>query len=373
MSGAGITHAFVSLKPDGADPTKVSENKWNAPHVLGAGWLLQGAPDFGLGIDGALTFDGATTVLGMAPSGGVYTLARDIHATAITFTGTAKLALANWRLFCQGAITGVGHATTHISNDGNPGAANVAGASTAAGAYAATMAGGAGVSGTATGTDASTNASAPPIYAGATVAGGSGSSGGSSDGAAGAAYGQGGGGGGSSTGTSGEFAGGTSISSIAASHGYTPVSLETGRDIVGAAAYVLGCGGGGGSAIVSSGSAAAIGGGGGAAAGRAYVAAQSIIGVTISARGGNGANGSRPTGGGAGNGAGGGGGGGAGGEVVVKFSTCSDLACDVTGGTGGTGDAVGASHIGRNGGAGYKGYVFAYNLTGDGTAPTVVP
>ena len=42
------------------------------------------ASAIGTGVDGALVYDGTTTILGMAPTTLAYTLTRDISATNIT-------------------------------------------------------------------------------------------------------------------------------------------------------------------------------------------------------------------------------------------------------------------------------------------------
>lgn len=69
-------------------------------------WLLPYEPSlFGNGLDGAVTFDGSTTVLGLAPSSGVYTLTRDICCTDITITGaTTQIATSGYRIYATGTL-----------------------------------------------------------------------------------------------------------------------------------------------------------------------------------------------------------------------------------------------------------------------------
>lgn len=64
--------------------------------------------EFGDGSDGAVNFDGTSTVLGLVPSAGAYTLTRDIFCTSIQVGGgaTATTILpSGWRIFCTGTVT----------------------------------------------------------------------------------------------------------------------------------------------------------------------------------------------------------------------------------------------------------------------------
>ena len=115
-------------------------------------------------------------------------------------------------------------------------------------------------------------------------------------------------------------------------------------------AFNGGSGGGGGAIHVGAyTSGTFISGGGGSGGGIVWIAASTIVNNgNISARGGNGANGS--LGGGTGNCAGGGGGGG-GDVAIITRSTSIEGTVNITGGTGGTAVGVGATN-GGNGNAG---------------------
>ncbi|MFO0824982.1 MAG: hypothetical protein U0792_17985 [Gemmataceae bacterium] len=82
---------------------------------------------FGDGSDGSLTYDGSTTILGMAPVANVYTLTRDIWASTITVNNGVTIKPAGFRIFCSGTLTNNGT----IQNDGGNGGS---GTSTLAGA-----------------------------------------------------------------------------------------------------------------------------------------------------------------------------------------------------------------------------------------------
>ena len=79
---------------------------------------------FGDGSDGAITFDGTTTVLGLVPSSLTYTLNRSIFCSSITVNGTVIIKTAGFKIFCTGTLTNNGT----ISNQGGAGGAG--GAST---------------------------------------------------------------------------------------------------------------------------------------------------------------------------------------------------------------------------------------------------
>lgn len=69
---------------------------------------------FGSGADGAVTFDGSTTILGMVPSANVYTMTRDIHCTNITINTGVTVRKAGYRMYSTGTLGGSGT----ISNNG---------------------------------------------------------------------------------------------------------------------------------------------------------------------------------------------------------------------------------------------------------------
>lgn len=84
-----------------------------------------GLGTYGTGSDGKVTFDGTSTVLGLAPSTGVYTLTRDIYlADQSTIAAAATIETAGFRIFCAGHL----YINGTIDSSGNAAAANVAGA-----------------------------------------------------------------------------------------------------------------------------------------------------------------------------------------------------------------------------------------------------
>lgn len=96
---------------------------------------------FGDGSDGSLTYDGTTTILGMAPSSNVYTLTRDIFATNLTINNGVTIKPAGYRFFCQGTFTNNGT----VNGAGATGlASGSATASTGAGTLGAGRAGSSG-------------------------------------------------------------------------------------------------------------------------------------------------------------------------------------------------------------------------------------
>lgn len=63
---------------------------------------------FGTGADGAVTFDGSTTILGLVPSGNIYTMTRDIHCTNITINNGVTIYPAGYRIYATGTLTNDG-------------------------------------------------------------------------------------------------------------------------------------------------------------------------------------------------------------------------------------------------------------------------
>lgn len=291
----------------------------------------------GTGYGGALTFDGATTIQGIAPVANVYTMTREVFATDITVDVGVTLVMCGHRLFATGTLTNNG--TIHYN--GNAGTAGAAGATTSStGIYSGTAAGGLGGAGTGTTAhiDVSGNANSSAQLRGAIATGGSN----------GDVPFRGGGGGGASA-TNVGYNGGT-LAKHAASMGADEIlSLLTGHPATTTTKWVVGTGGG------SGGSNGGSQGGGGAGGGMVYVGCGTWAGSgAITANGGNGGN---ATGGS------GGGGGGGGGLVVVAYGTKTGSGTtSATGGTGGTGASGGG-----NGGNGADGLVLLVNLSGDGT------
>ncbi len=131
---------------------------------------------YGDGSDGYLTFDGTSTVAGLAPSGGVYTLARPLLAFAMTVKAGAQVKANGFPIYVATLLTMLGGS---ITANGSAGSGTTAGAGAAAGVLLGGGpggAGGAGVGGFAgTGTTASQGGSGG---AGGTVGGNAGGSGG---------------------------------------------------------------------------------------------------------------------------------------------------------------------------------------------------
>ena len=300
-------------------------------------------PVFGTGHDGNLTYDGSTTILGMAPSSSVYTLTRSITGANITINNGVTIKLAGYQLVASGTLTNNGT----IQANGNPGVTSTGGAAVAAGWYGI---GTAGVNGGGTGAGGNTgNASAAAGAANFLTTGAAGTASNNTFGGNGGTCSGGGGGSGF-----GSFAGGVGGLASATVGNDTPahLALEQGRLGPGfATTETWGASGGSGGAAVGG-----QGGGSGGGGGMAFVAARTITGTgTISANGGNGANGA--------SGNSGGGGGGGGGFVAVFYST--NTGSQTITANGGTGGAMsGTGYAGGNGGACL---VAKFNLSGDGT------
>ena len=270
---------------------------------------------FGTGADGALVFDGAATVAGLAPAANVYTMTRDLHATGVTVNNGVTLKTANYRVFVTGQLSNAGT----ISNLGNNASGSTAGGSGGSAVYSGGRAGGAGgtgVSGTGgAGTGASMGASAG--------AGGAGTSG-----AAGAA---------------GAVASGVTAAIAQNNFLQQPYPILAGATAFNNAAVLFGwgAGGGGGGSDASSNA----GGGGGGGGGIVPLFAWYITNTgTITASGGNGGN--------AGAGNAGGGGGGAGG-LVAAYTLVPWTQSGTAVAAGGThGNKTGTGVNGGDGGAG---------------------
>ena len=269
---------------------------------------------YGNGVDGALSFDGiATPVAGATLIGSVYTMTRDIYASSISIANGVQISNANFRIFCQGAMSIPSGSAAIDCSGGAGGATGTAGAAAAAsGTLTGNRAGG--VGGTAGGGVPGTQSNS---CGGASGAGGNGSGG------------------------SGAAGGGTvptaingGINALAAIPACLTGTLYT--------TYGAGSGGGGGG---GDGTAGAGGGGGG---GFILIAAKTFSGtLAISANGGNGGNASNGTNTG-------GGGGGGGGVIVITTSVAlpGSVTTSVTGGTKGNKKAGGSGTDGVAGSAG---------------------
>jgi hypothetical protein len=268
---------------------------------------------YGNGADGALTYDGTTTILGVAPSSSTYTLNRDVYGTTIIVNSGVTIKTNGFRMFATVALLVSGT----IQNNGGNGGNATSSAVGAAGAVSASNTlgnGGAGKAGT-------SNAVGTAGGSVTAAVGGAGASGGSATNAGGA--------------------GGTVTNPTAAQGG-----VHTLQGIVNALrgraednTLVLG-GGGGGSGASSV--ATAFGGGSGAGGGVMLLAAPTLAvlsGAVLKAVGGNGGNGF-------GSNAGGGGGGG-GGVIILVYTGANGYSnagtVTVAGGSAGAGSGSGGS------------------------------
>lgn len=273
---------------------------------------------FGDGSDGAVTFDGSTTVLGMAPSGNVYTLTRDLVLASSTINNGVSLNCKNFRVFCNGTLTNNGtiHANGGDGSGVGGGSSNNSGSLGTANNHTGGSGGNPGAG------SAGTNAS--------TTLGGAGGAGGSGPGGAGGAAGT-AGAPGVQGGSMRTFPNALVLNSAGLANGATPIRAGAG-------------GGGGAGDGVSS-----AGGGGGGGGGLLVVAAFKFAGTgSIRARGGAGATQ-------AGGNRGGGGGGGGGTVAVISTSVSggaiSGQTIDANGGAGGTGSGTGTNGANGSNGA----------------------
>src|SRR5207249_2424629 len=126
---------------------------------------------FGDGSDGAVTFDGSSTVLGLVPSSSTYTLNRSIFCSAITINSGVTIKTAGYKIFCTatllvnstGIITNAGaNASNASGSSGSSGAAAVA-----AGELGGSAAGGAGANGSGGVCASGTNGVSSCIFLGA--------------------------------------------------------------------------------------------------------------------------------------------------------------------------------------------------------------
>ena len=135
---------------------------------------------FGDGSDGPATLDGTTTVLGMVPSSGVYTMTRDLHLTALQINSGATLYASGYRIFCQGQVSISSGGT--LSAAGKAASGSTGGLPSGSGSNAGGRGGGAG----GTGAGAAGPGGAIGLPNGPAGGGGAGSAGGAAGGAAGA-------------------------------------------------------------------------------------------------------------------------------------------------------------------------------------------
>ncbi len=306
---------------------------------------------FGSGRQGTATFDGSTTILGLIPSGNLYTLTADIMLSAMTVNNGVTVCTAGYRVLVSGTLTCNGT----IHNNGQNASGQTAGGVTHGAAFfgTGTQGGNGGALSTGNGGTASTRIPSVEWTALSAIAGGDGQL---SNGIAGG-KGQGGSGGGAGISNNGGVGGALSSDVVTLGAAWPNALFRGVTDTSLTSKWSYGGGGGGGAGD------GAPGGGGGGGGGICCVCARYITGTgSITANGGAGANG--PSGG-----AGGGGGGGGGIALVFYGNRTGSLTITANGGTPGTGTAGGGggTRTGGNGGAGGTGSVILVNTSGDGT------
>jgi hypothetical protein len=317
---AAATTATVSRAQEGTTGVTHSGKAWvHGPTALNFSGASSVAGVYGDGSDGSPTFDGTTTVLGVAPASNTYTLARDLFlAGGATINSGVTIITNDFRIFCSGTLINNGT----IKWNGNPGS-GATGGTPLSGASGSITSGNVSRSGGTGTTGAGGAGSAPSVPS----LGGSGGTGGAGSGGGGGAR--------------GNVTGPTAAQSNLRFGPAVPAGMLF--SLGGTTLIYAGAGGGAGG-----GDSTNAGGGGGGGGGCVVIAAKSFSGTgAVQARGGAGAAGV------AGN-AGGGGGGGGGWVAVISVSvvsgSISGQTCDTAGGAGGAGVGTGSSgSTGSNG------------------------
>jgi hypothetical protein len=75
----------------------------NVPNPLAA-FLDAADPIYGTGVDGSVTLDGSTTILGMAPSSSKYTMTSDLYFHNLTLNTDIHLQTNGYRLFVKNQL-----------------------------------------------------------------------------------------------------------------------------------------------------------------------------------------------------------------------------------------------------------------------------
>jgi hypothetical protein len=317
MAGTKTLDQIATANPAGADVDIHSHKLLNVTAGLastdganvGQIPLYAGLSVYGDGSDGAVTFDGSTTILGIAPASSKYTLTRDIFLASSTINNGVTIITNGFRIFCSGTLTNNGTIQWNGANGGNTG---TAGGVTSNASSSFNQGVGTSSPGTNGGAGTTANGSVGATSAVRNFGGAGGS------------------GGGGGSGVGGSFGG-----LVAPAAGFSAprwlLFAVLGMLISGALAVANYCGGTGGGG--GGGDGTNKGGAGGSGGGIVIVCAKAVAGTgAIQARGGNGGS---PTTAGTGNGGGGGGGGG----VVIVVSESA------------SGGAIAGQTIDANGGA----------------------
>ncbi len=292
----------------------MSKTGYQPPQSSGGAASPGGLGIFGNGADGVLVYDGAATILGMAPVANVYTLTRDIYPSSMTVNAGVTINENDFKIWCKGTLTFI--ATSNINHNGGDALLDAHGSGAlAAGTVNSSATGG---STCPDGSDAGTGAGTGGFNANGYQLGGNGGAGGLGSSGAGGA-------GGAGSVPDPHYGGIQVFNALpfaVLNSGPTGVNLASGS-----------AGGSGAGDGVNNG------GGGGGASGSIVIAAKIIVGTgTIQAKGGAG---------GASAGAGnvGGGGGGGGGWIVVVTSAAipNTITLDVSGGAGGAKHGTGVA------------------------------
>lgn len=298
---------------------------------------------FGQGDDGVAVFDGTATVLGIAPSSGVYTLTKDICCTRIVVATGATIKTAGYRIYAREVLRLEGAAVIHADGTVGNNASGSTGGIKNVGPAAGQLGGGG---------DGGKGGNGGAVANGAGSSGDPASSVTNSKGAAGGAGsdGQAGGGAGGSGGAAGTLTTTTArVDTLMG--GQALVAWSSGSFVTVKGGSGGGGGGGGGADAANPGG----GGGGGGAGGGVVMIGCGTLSLAdgwtgrISVNGGNGGDGA--SGGGVAT-IGGGGGAGGGGCIVIhafriegafSLNGSGDRAISARGGTGGNGVTRGAN------------------------------
>jgi hypothetical protein len=142
-AGTGDPEALTGAQATALLDTVTTSNKGLVPtapndttkFLRGDGtWaVLQGwSSMFGSGVDGDVTFDGAATVLGFAPSSNTYTVTRDISVDHMVISSGVTVFAHGVRVFSKSGISGTGTLSVRGNDGGNATGSTVSGAAGAA-------------------------------------------------------------------------------------------------------------------------------------------------------------------------------------------------------------------------------------------------